>query len=151
MTNSIRLMFYLEVFRILFTNRFLGLENQSGMNPNGEIRSKQKQPWMRLNRGREKNTTRFIITILKYSLQKTIFRVRSGLCRRRRPVTEDVNFCGKIVGRRWPAYDILVESNVDLTSRAIRTESKACRLCQSPREHVMNLSRAWNFENPSIL
>ena len=44
LTNSIRLKFYLEVFRILFTNRFLGLENQSGMNPNGEIRSKQKQP-----------------------------------------------------------------------------------------------------------
>ena len=40
MANSIRLKFYLEVFRILFTNRFLGLENQSGVNPNGEKQTK---------------------------------------------------------------------------------------------------------------
>ena len=40
LANSIRLKFYLEVFRILFTNRFLGLENQSGVNPNGEKQTK---------------------------------------------------------------------------------------------------------------
>ena len=40
LTSFIRLKFYLEVFRILFTNRFLGLENQSGVNPNGEMQTK---------------------------------------------------------------------------------------------------------------